>query len=420
MADGWICSHDLMAFVGRRSEPVDMFEAESLARPDPSSTPARVIVAGGGVAAVETLLALRNLAGERVRTTVVAPQATFTSSAMAVARVFSRGHPCQVELAEIADELVCDGVVNVDPDARRVRCSSGHELAYDHLVLAVGARARRAWRQGITFGEDPAEEALHGLLEEVERGYVKQVVFVVPGCGPVWPLPLYELALMAARQAWSMGMDRVRFALVSPEERPLGVFGRAPSQAVGELLDGCGVEFIGSTYASVSRGCVQLDPSARQLKGVRIVSSPVLEGADLPGVPADPAGFILADAHGRVPGLARVYAAGDGAAFPIKQGGLATQQADAVAESITAAVGAPVTPEPFRPVLRAVLLTGGDTRYLQYAVAGGDGEGAIATAPLWWPPAKVAGRYLSQYLLGPDDAPRPRRPLSNPSLVQSR
>ena len=72
-----------------------------------------------------------------------------------------------------------------------------------------------------------------------------------------------------------------------------------------ELLDGCGIEFIGSTYASVGHGCVQLDPSGRRLDRVRVVSSPVLEGPDLPGVPADPSGFILADLHGRVPGLRR-------------------------------------------------------------------------------------------------------------------
>ncbi len=397
-----------------------MSEDQSFARPDPSPTRARVIVAGGGVAAVETLLALHDLAGERVSTTVVAPQPIFTSSAMAVAQVFSRGQLRQVELAEIADEFLCAGVAKVDPAARRIRCTSGDELDYDHLVLAVGARARPAWRQGITFGEDPTEEALHDLLDDVERGYVGQVAFVVPGCGTVWPLPLYELAVMAARQAWSMGMDQVRFALITPEERPLGVFGRVPSQAIGELLDGCGIEFIGSTYATVGHGSVQLDPSGRRLDRVRVVSSPVLDGPNLPGVPTDPSGFILADPHGRVPGLDAVYAAGDGAAFPIKQGGLATQQADAVAESIAAAVGAPLSPEPYRPVLRAMLLTGGDTRYLRHAVAGGDGEGAIATAPLWYPPAKLTGRYVSQFLLARDDAQRPRRPLSNPGLVQAR
>jgi sulfide:quinone oxidoreductase len=215
-----------------------MSRDNAFAQPDPSSTPARVVVAGGGVAAVETLLALRDLAGERVTTTVVAPQPTFRSHAMSVARVFSRGHPRQLELSEIANEVVCDSVVEVDPAARRVRCTGGDELGYDHLVLAVGARARPAWPHGITFGEDPREEALHDLLAEVERGYVGQVAFVVPGCGAVWPLPLYELAAMAARQSWSMGMDQVRFALITPEERPLAVFGRAPSQAVEELLSG--------------------------------------------------------------------------------------------------------------------------------------------------------------------------------------
>jgi len=407
-----------MADAGQRSEALDLSEDQTRARSNPNPTPARVVVAGGGVAAVETLLALRDLAGERVTTTVVTTQPTFRSRAMSVARVFSRGHPHHVELAEIADEVVRDSVAEVDPAARRIRCAGGDELGYDHLVLAVGAVARPAWRHGITFGEDSEEGALHGLLEEVERGYVGQVAFVVPGCGAVWPLPLYELAVMAARQAWSMGMDQVRFALVTPEERPLAVFGRAPSQAVAELLDGCGIEFIGSTYASVSPGRVELDPSGRQLDRARVVSSAVLEGQDLPGVPADQAGFILADLHGRVHGLTGVYAAGDGTAFPIKQGGLATQQADAVAESIAAAVGAPVTPVPFRPVLRAMLLTGGDTRYLQHAVAGGDGEGAIATAPLWYPPAKLAGRYLSQFLLARDDAERRRR--ASPGLVEAR
>jgi len=365
-------------------------------------SPARVIVAGGGVAAVETLLALRNLAGERVATTVVAPHLTFTSNDMAVARVFSRGHPRHVELADVADEVVQDSVAEIDSDAGRILCASGDELGYDHLVLAVGARARPAWCHGITFGEDPAEEALHGLLEEIERGYVGQVAFVVPSCGAVWPLPLYELAVLAARQAWSMGMDQVRFALVTPEERPLGIFGRAPSQAIGQLLEGCGIEFIGSSYATVGRGFVQIDPSGRRLDRVRVVSSPVLDGPALAGVPADASGFILTDRHGRVPGSPGVYAAGDGAAFPIKQGGLAAQQADAVSASIAAAVGVAITPEPYRPVLRAELLTGGDTRYLQNAVAGGDGEGAIATAPLWYPPAKLAGRYLSQFLLARD------------------
>jgi sulfide:quinone oxidoreductase len=395
-----------------------MFEQRSFSPRDAAASPARVLIAGGGVAALETLLALRDLAGPRVSTTLLAPQPTFTSNAMSVARLFARGRPRRVELAEAADEVVCDSLAEVEADARRVRCVSGKVFDYDQLVLAVGAKGRPAWSHGITLGTDFAEDALHCLLEEIERGYVSQVAFVVPG-GTVWPLPLYELAMMTARQAWSMGMDRVRFALVTPEARPLAIFGPGPSEGIAELLDGCGIEFIGSTYASVGNGCVQLDPAGRRLTRARVVSLPVLEGPALPGVPTDPSGFIPADQHGRVPGLAGVYAAGDGTTFPIKQGGLATQQADAVAETIAAAVGAPVRPGPFRPVLRAMLLTGGDARYLQHTVAGGAGDGDMATHELWWPPAKLAGRYLSPHLLEGGRVGARTRAAEAPQLARS-
>ena len=132
---------DLMAVVSPPREHLGMPEIHGPSRLDLRSPPARVVIAGGGVAALETLLALRDLAGERVSTTLVAPQPTFTSSAMAVARVFARGRPRRVELAELADEFVCDNVAEVDPDAGRIRCASGKTIGYDHLVLAVGAKA---------------------------------------------------------------------------------------------------------------------------------------------------------------------------------------------------------------------------------------------------------------------------------------
>jgi sulfide:quinone oxidoreductase len=94
-----------------------------------------------------------------------------------------------------------------------------------------------------------------------------------------------------------------------------------------------------------------------------------------------------------------VYAAGDITSFPVKQGGIAAQQADAVAESIAALAGAPVTPQPFRPVLRGLLLTGATPTYLRAEPAGGSGEtSTISPEPLWWPPAKIVGRYLAPFL----------------------
>jgi sulfide:quinone oxidoreductase len=370
------------------------------------STPQRVVIAGGGVAALETLIALRDLAGDRVDITLVAPDAAFSYRPMTVAQPFSKGHAQRYELSGIADRfgarLVRDVVAEVDSQARAVRTGSGDLVTYDQLVLAVGAKAAPVSRYAITFGEDPQEEALHGLLRDTEEGYVECVAFVAPS-DTTWTLPLYELALMTARQAWSMGAERVRFYLITPEYRPLGIFGPAASDSVAELLEAAGIEFVGSAYATLGHKVVTIDPAGRRLDVDRIVCLPTLEGRRIPGVATDADGFIPVDQHGRVVGLEDVYAAGDGTAFPIKQGGLATQQADAVAASIAAAAGAPVEAEPFRPVLRGMLLTGGEDRYMRHGVAGGDGEPAVATQALWWPPSKIAGRYLAPYLFGQDE-----------------
>ena len=100
-----------------------------------------------------------------------------------------------------------------------------------------------------------------------------------------------------------------------------------------------------------------------------------MEGPRIDGLPADANGFIPVDDHGRVKGTEDVYAAGDGTNFPIKQGGLGTQQADAVAPHIAHRLGASVEPEPFRPVLRGKLLTGQESLSMKADVAGGGGEG---------------------------------------------
>ena len=370
------------------------------------TTPARVVIAGGGVAALETLIALRDLARARVDISLVAPDESFTYRPMTVAEPFAKGHADSYELAGIAGpfgaRLVQDSVAEVAPLEQAIRTGEGKVISYDHLVLATGARAVPAHDHAITFGEDRREEALHGLLRDVEEGYAERIAFVVPN-EATWVLPLYELALMTAREAWSMGADALEFFFVTPEDRPLAIFGGAASETVAELLVAAGIEFVGSAYTTVNHGHLIVDPGGRRIEVNRVVSLPRLEGLQIPGVPVDVAGFVPVDAHGRVAGLQRVYAAGDGTAFPIKQGGLATQQADAVAETIAAAVGAPIEPEPFRPVLRGMLLTGGDARFMRSGVAGGTGEPKVASHALWWPPSKIAGRYLAPFLSGRDD-----------------
>ena len=210
-------------------------------------------------------MALRDLAGDRVDITLIAPETTFTYRPMKVAEPFYKGHAHEYGLVEIARDhgarFVRDSIAEIHAGEKVVRCASGAHIPYDQLVLATGAKAVPAFRDALTFGEDPAERKLHGLLADLEQGYVHSVAFVVPG-EAAWTLPLYEIALMTARQTWGMGMDGVRFALVTPEERPLAMFGGPASEAVAQMLSDEGIEFVGSSYPTVGRGYVIADPGA--------------------------------------------------------------------------------------------------------------------------------------------------------------
>jgi sulfide:quinone oxidoreductase len=129
------------------------------------------------------------------------------------------------------------------------------------------------------------------------------------------------------------------------------------------------------------------------------VTLPRLEGQPIEGVPRDASGFVPVDEFGRVRLLAGVFAAGDITAFPIKQGGIAAQAADAAAETIAAEAGAPVSARPFRPVLRGLLLTGATPRFMRAELVGGRGDSSVVSSePLWWPPGKIVGRYLAPVL----------------------
>jgi sulfide:quinone oxidoreductase len=367
-----------------------------------SSPAADVVIAGGSVAALEALAALRNLAGDRVRLTLVAPDPDFVDRPMTVAEPFGFGSARRYPLGQIASNfeatLVRASVREVQTAERRVVLRSGDTLTYDTLVLATGARTLPAFDHAITFGEQGSGEAMRRLVDGVERGAVRRVAFIAP-TAVGWTLPLYELALMTARAARRAQVD-AELILITREARPLDVFGAQPSATAAHWLRAAGIEFIGGTRAEVRPGIVVLEPGHRTAPADAIVALPLVRGPRLEGVPADEYGFIPVDRHGRIRGLDAVYAAGDATDFPVKQGGLAAQQADAVAAHIAAGLGAPVTAAPFRPVLRGMLFTGDDPHFLRTQDLADSEEGTSSPAPLWWPPTKIAGRHLSPHLFG--------------------
>ena len=213
--------------------------------------------------------------------------------------------------------------------------------------------------------------------------------------------------MMTAADLRARGVTSVTLGIATPELEPLQLFGEAAGAAIRELLDARSISLWTRTRPLELRdGLLHVEPGS-PLRADAVISVPRLEGPAITGLPSDSRGFIPVDAHGRV--AERVYAAGDATTFPVKQGGLATQQADAAAETIAEELGAPVTARPFTPVLRGVLLTGGAPLYLRaeldrtgrrrsVATHRAHLHGDVSSRALWWPPGKIAGRYLAPYL----------------------
>ena len=358
----------------------------------------RITIAGGGIAALEAVLALRDLLGD-VPLELIAPRTDTQYRPLSVLEPFALGEMPRFDLGRFVEEQRAswrrDTLVGVEPTERRLILGSGERLGYELLLVAVGATAVEAIPGALTFRGVDDQRRLGLLVEEYAQGDLTRIAFALPG-GATWSLPLYELALMMHTSLAARGVEGVQLAIVTPEARPLNLFGDAATDAVAELLRTAGIELhTGVVPKRVEAG--GLLTSEGKVETDRVVALPQLLGPRLHGLPSDEHGFIPTDRHGLVEGLSEVYAAGDATTFPIKQGGLATQEADAAAEAIAARLGAELEPQAFRPVLRGLLMTGMVARYLE----GTPGEAAGKAQPaLWSPTSKVFGRYLLRHFGG--------------------
>lgn len=373
----------------------------------PPSQAFRVLIVGGGCAALEAAFRLQRVAEDRVETVVLAPDEHFSPQAMAVLAPFAAGDSAQEPLARLTSEAGAElrrgRMASVDVARHEVLTGEGETIAYNALLIAVGGVRHAPYPHALTFGLPGAREQMHGLVQDLEGGYSPRIAFVVP-TGASWPMAVYELALMAAERAYEM-CQPCDLTLVTPEDAPLALFGPEASGTLARRLRDAGVTVRAGVHASVpSAGLVELRPGGERLHVDRIVSLATLTGPAIAGLPRDAQGFLPVDRHGRVNGAPDVHAAGDATNFPIKQGGLACQQADAAAETIAARAGAAVDPQPYAAVLRGVLLTEHEATFMRRDASGLTGDDALVSfSPLWWPPAKLAGRELALHI---DTSPR--------------
>lgn len=363
----------------------------------------RVIVAGGGVAGVEGLLALAEMAGDAVDLTLLAPGEEFAIRALSVREPFAAHGAERHALADIARrsraDLVPARLEWVDTAASEVHTDTAGTLAYDALLLATGARPAPFYEHATVFRDDRAGEIFGGIVQDLEGGYADSIAFLMPP-GPTWRLPLYELALMTAERAADLGVD-ARLSLVTPEPAPLAELGDELAARTEEELDRAGVDVYTQATAQLpSSGHVLVAPHGIELEVKRTIALPQLTGPRLRGIPhADAHGFVAVDTGCRVPGTANVFAAGDGTAFPVKNGGLSAQQADVAAAGITRLAGIDIEAPAFRPVVRGTLFTGGAPLYFQTAIVGGHAfDSKVSDRPLWPVAEKVMAVEINRYL----------------------
>ncbi|MEV4422203.1 FAD-dependent oxidoreductase [Patulibacter sp. NPDC049589] len=387
------------------------------ARPVPVAP--RVLIAGGGIAALEAALALRATATRPwLEITILAPGRSVRYPPLAVMEPFVPVPPPEL-LASFARDVEADVVTGslarVDVDARTAWTDDGIPIEYDALLVAIGARPAESVRGAIPFRGSADAPAVGRAIEDLRGGGALALV-VPPSVS--WSLPAYELALLAAaRLTGTDGTVRV----VTAEPAPLVAFGAAGGAVVGRRLAARGVRLhTDAAVDLITPGWLRLE-DGRRLTAERVIALPVLVGRPVAGLADGGDGFLRTDDEGRVDGCPRVYAAGDVTAGHFKQGGLACQQADAAAGTIAEDLGVPGRTAAYRPVLRGLLVTGDAPEPLRRVLDERiDAAGELLMRPGGehrpgaWLGGKVVGRHLAPYLAAREGPGSPEAPLRLP------
>ena len=183
---------------------------------------------------------------------------------------------------------------------------------------------------------------------------------------------------MTVWQARSMSVDDVE------------IFGTAGTSALREDLEAAGIApETGTCVRAQPDGQLVAEPGARRSPRrasprCRARSGPHRAGCPTTGAASSAA---IVTARSTPP---RGVAAGDAIAFPVKQGGLASQQAVAAAESIAARAGRTGSRSRSGRSSAACCSPGRGQAWMRKAPDSAEGE--AERRALFWPPTKIAGR----------------------------
>ncbi len=363
----------------------------------PSYPPLRVIVYGGDLAALEAALALREHCGERCQVMLLSPVRDLPIRTHAAGASPREGPSARFDLGTLAGEhglgFRSDAVVAVDSAAREARTITGARIRYDALVIAFGARPRSAIPGVATCWGTGDAGALESLVRELRSGAATRVAFAIEA-GNRWTPPTYELALTASRFARRNGVGDAELSIVTYESEPAELLGREASRTISQRLAEARIELHPeSEPVGFEEGSLALR-DGRELEADRVLALAAVDGPRISGLPRDREGFLPVDEFGHVEGAPGIWAAGEVTSFPVRQAGLAAQQARVAAASIAAEAGMEVSSEPFRPVVRGQLSSSAELATNPSL----NGSGGAGSSLLWWPPEQLAGEHLSAHI----------------------
>jgi sulfide:quinone oxidoreductase len=369
-----------------------------------------VAICGGGIAGIEGLLRLRRIAGDRVDVTLISPGEELLYRPLTVLEPFTGHAARRYQMADIVADTgvdwVRDSLAWLDRAERVVHTTGGRQVGYDALLLALGGTELSPSPHVDVFTGRDGGQFYRGVVEDVEAGRATQLVFLLPP-GPVWPLPLYELALMTAARARVSGRA-LRLALIIPGPRPLAALGGDAGDVMARLLAEAGITLHTDTRVRVSSPHdLALQPSGEVLHPDRIISLPTITGPNVRGIPGFAQDrFLHVDEYCRVLNTGgRIFAAGDATDLPVKQGGVGAQQADVAAAGIAHLAGAGPAPERLRPRIDATLFASAKPLYLSADLIDGRGwQATLHDEPPWPAGEKIVAEELGPFLSALDTA----------------
>jgi sulfide:quinone oxidoreductase len=315
------------------------------------------LILGGGVGGIVTANALRERVAAEHRIVVIDKRAEYLFTPSLLWLMVGWRQPKQItkdlrRLLHPGIEVMQAEVQEIDSDRAVVR-ANGEDLAYDYLVVALGADLAPEAMSGYTdaahnFFDLEGAAGLWPALQRFEGGQVAVLVSAMPYKCPAAP---YEAAMLIEDALRRRGIrSRCQVKVFTPEPQPMGVAGPDMGVAVVGMMAAKNIGFHPNLPLE------RIDPAEKTLVFQNGRQEPfdflaaVPPHRPPPVVKASPlaneAGWIPVDKHALQTRFENVYAIGDVTAIILKNGKplpkagtFAHAEGEAVAARIAAQIG---------------------------------------------------------------------------------